>query len=216
MVELQDITGVGESRADDLVEMGYESVEDVAAADPEDLTELSRVGEDRAIEMVVDAENLSETDEGSESDEDTEHETITFDEEDLDEEVEELEEEFEVEEPDDEPVEEAVDEERPEEQTFELSFSLDKFESEILTAALIDAYSTLRSRNVSRSEACFRVLEKLRDSTTLQVTEEELNALHSAVRQRRLEYQGNNHVDMMNLTQNIEMQISEARDEYLF
>lgn len=218
MVELQDITGVGESRADDLVEMGYESVEDVAAADPEDLTELSRVGEDRAIEMVVDAENLSETDEGTESDEDTESgsETITFDEEDLDEEVEELEEEFEVEEPDDEPVEEAVDEERPEEQTFELSFSLDKFESEILTAALIDAYSTLRSRNVSRSEACFRVLEKLRDSTTLQVTEEELNALHSAVRQRRLEYQGNNHVDMMNLTRNIEVQISEARDEYLF
>ena len=218
MVELQDITGVGESRADDLVEMGYESVEDVAAADPEDLTELSRVGEDRAIEMVVDAENLSETDEGTESDEDTESgsETITFDEEDLDEEVEELEEEFEVEEPDDEPVEEAVDEERPEEQTFELSFSLDNFESEILTAALIDAYSTLRSRNVSRSEACFRVLEKLRDSTTLQVTEEELNALHSAVRQRRLEYQGNNHVDMMNLTRNIEVQISEARDEYLF
>lgn len=221
MVELQDITGVGESRADDLVEMGYESVEDVAAADPEDLTELSRVGEDRAIEMVVDAENLAgseeeQPDEGTESDEDTESETITFDEEDLDEEVEELEEEFEVEEPDDEPVEEAVDEERPEEQTFELSFSLDKFESEILTAALIDAYSTLRSRNVSRSEACFRVLEKLRDSTTLQVTEEELNALHSAVRQRRLEYQGNNHVDMMNLTRNIEVQISEARDEYLF
>lgn len=215
MVELQDITGVGESRADDLVEMGYESVEDVAAADPEDLTELSRVGEDRAIEMVVDAENLSGSEE-SQPDEDTESETITFDEEDLDEEVEELEEEFEVEEPDDEPVEEAVDEERPEEQTFELSFSLDKFESEILTAALIDAYSTLRSRNVSRSEACFRVLEKLRDSTTLQVTEEELNALHSAVRQRRLEYQGNNHVDMMNLTRNIEVQISEARDEYLF
>lgn len=224
MVELQDITGVGESRADDLVEMGYESVEDVAAADPEDLTELSRVGEDRAIEMVVDAQNLAGSEEeqpGEEADspdEGTESgsETITFDEEDLDEEVEELEEEFEVEEPDDEPVEEAVDEERPEEQTFELSFSLDKFESEILTAALIDAYSTLRSRNVSRSEACFRVLEKLRDSTTLQVTEEELNALHSAVRQRRLEYQGNNHVDMMNFTRNIEVQISEARDEYLF
>lgn len=224
MVELQDITGVGESRADDLVEMGYESVEDVASADPEDLTELSRVGEDRAIEMVVDAQNLAGSEEeqpGEEADspdEGTESgsETITFDEEDLDEEVEELEEEFEVEESEDEPVEEAVDEERPEEQTFELSFSLDEFESEILTAALIDAYSTLRSRNVSRSEACLRVLEKLRDSTTLQVTEEELNALHSAVRQRRLEYQGNNHVDMMNSTQNIEVQISEARDEYLF
>jgi len=226
MVELQDITGVGESRADDLVEMGYESVEDVAAADPEDLTELSRVGEDRAIEMVVDAQNLAGSEEeqpGEEADspdEGTESgsETITFDEEENDEG-------FESPSPEevltenssaDEPVEEAVDEERPEEQTFELSFSLDKFESEILTAALIDAYSTLRSRNVSRSEACFRVLEKLRDSTTLQVTEEELNALHSAVRQRRLEYQGNNHVDMMNLTRNIEVQISEARDEYLF
>jgi len=79
MVELQDITGVGASRAEDLQEMGYTSVEDVANANPEDLTELSRVAEDRAIEMVVDAQNLAgseeepsveeadSTDEGTES-----------------------------------------------------------------------------------------------------------------------------------------------------
>lgn len=216
MVELQDITGVGESRSDDLAEMGYSSVEDVANADPDDLTELSRVGEDRAIEMVVDAQNLADSEE-AETDGETveeEPETITFEEQTRLRSR--LEEESEVEEPDDEPVEEAVDEERAEEETFELNLSIGDLEREILTAALVNAYVSLRSRNVSRSDACFRVLEKLRDSTTLQLTQEELNAFHSSIRQRRLEYQGNNHVDMMELAQNIESQVSAARDEYLF
>ena len=64
-MELTDITGVGPSRADDLVELGFETVEAIAEAEPDDLTGLNRVGEDKALEMIVDAQNV--LDEGEES-----------------------------------------------------------------------------------------------------------------------------------------------------
>lgn len=219
MVELQDITGVGASRAEDLQEMGYTSVEDVANANPEDLTELSRVAEDRAIEMVVDAQNLAgseeepsveeadSTDEGTESG----SETITFDEEELDEEVEALEEEVPA---PDEGTE--SEEEREPNRVFELSTDFSPLEKEVSVYALLDSYTRLRSRNVARSNACFRVLEKLRDSESVELTEEELNAFHAAIRQQRLEYQGNNHVEMMRVATGVEDSVSALREAELF
>lgn len=219
MVELQDITGVGASRAEDLQEMGYTSVEDVANANPEDLTELSRVAEDRAIEMVVDAQNLAgseeeppveeadSTDEGTESG----SETITFDEEELEEEVEELEEEVPA---PDEGTE--SEEEREPNRVFELSTDFSPLEKEVSVYALLDSYTRLRSRNVARSNACFRVLEKLRDGASVELTEEELNAFHAAIRQQRLEYQGNNHVEMMRVATGVEDSVSALREAELF
>lgn len=219
MVELQDITGVGASRAEDLQEMGYTSVEDVANANPEDLTELSRVAEDRAIEIVVDAQNLAgseeepsveeadSTDEGTESG----SETITFDEEELDEEVEALEEEVPA---PDEGTE--SEEEREPNRVFELSTDFSPLEKEVSVYALLDSYTRLRSRNVARSNACFRVLEKLRDGASVELTEEELNAFHAAIRQQRLEYQGNNHVEMMRVATGVEDSVSALREAELF
>lgn len=219
MVELQDITGVGASRAEDLQEMGYTSVEDVANANPEDLTELSRVAEDRAIEIVVDAQNLAgseeepsveeadSTDEGTESG----SETITFDEEELDEEVEALEEEIPA---PDEGTE--SEEEREPNRVFELSTDFSPLEKEVSVYALLDSYTRLRSRNVARSNACFRVLEKLRDGASVELTEEELNAFHAAIRQQRLEYQGNNHVEMMRVATGVEDSVSALREAELF
>lgn len=219
MVELQDITGVGASRAEDLQEMGYTSVEDVANANPEDLTELSRVAEDRAIEMVVDAQNLAgseeepsveeadSTDEGTESG----SETITFDEEELEEEVEGLEEEVPA---PDEGTE--SEEEREPNRVFELSTDFSPLEKEVSVYALLDSYTRLRSRNVARSNACFRVLEKLRDGASVELTEEELNAFHAAIRQQRLEYQGNNHVEMMRVATGVEDSVSALREAELF
>lgn len=219
MVELQDITGVGASRAEDLQEMGYTSVEDVANANPEDLTELSRVAEDRAIEIVVDAQNLAgseeepsveeadSTDEGTESG----SETITFDEEELDEEVEALEEEIPA---PDEGTE--SEEEREPSRVFELSTDFSPLEKEVSVYALLDSYTRLRSRNVARSNACFRVLEKLRDGASVELTEEELNAFHAAIRQQRLEYQGNNHVEMMRVATGVEDSVSALREAELF
>jgi hypothetical protein len=221
MVELQDIIGVGASRAEDLQEMGYTSVEDVANANPEDLTELSRVAEDRAVEIVVNAQNLSDSekpfvedadsaDEGTESG--TESETITFDEEDLDE----------VAAPDDTEDDESdeavelVEEEREPSRVFELSTDFSALEYEVAVYALLDGYTRLRSRNVARSNACLRALEKLRDGASAELTEEELNAFHAAIRQQRLEYQGNNHVEMMRVATRVEDSVSALREAELF
>lgn len=217
MVELQDITGVGASRAEDLQEMGYTSVEDVANANPEDLTELSRVAEDRAIEIVVDAQNLAGSEEEpsveeAEPDEGTESETITFDEEDLDEEVDVLEKEV----PPSGEDSESDGEEREPNRVFELSTDFSPLEKEVSVYALLDSYTRLRSRNVARSNACFRVLEKLRDGASVELTEEELNAFHAAIRQQRLEYQGNNHVEMMRVATGVEDSVSALREAELF
>ncbi|AGM11368.1 RadA [Halogranum tailed virus 1] len=202
MTELTEIDGVGPARADDLREMGYEDAEAVAEAEAEDLTELARVGEDKALEMIVAAQNIS-------SDEDEpEDETITFDEDDLEDESEE--------EPEREEDAEPEVEEEDEEREFDVSLDLDARQQEILTAALLNQYTSLRSRNVARSNACDAALTKFRGGYDATLTEDELNAVHAAVRQRRMDYQGNNHISLMQSARAIEEQVTAIREEYLF
>jgi hypothetical protein len=87
MSDLTDIRHVAKSRKEDLIDLGYDDIEAVMEANPDDLTSLSRVGENKAMEMIVSAENLAEDTE-SESDTDTSEssesltsDTITLDEE---------------------------------------------------------------------------------------------------------------------------------------
>lgn len=226
-MELTDITHVAASRADDLREMGLGSVNKVANADPDDLQELSRVGENKAIEMVVSAENLVEEarEESDEADEELveDGESITFDEGD----AESLEDGSESDESESEgntsdetkPDSEATEDDSTErgiDEAYVLSLDLEPIQREILISALLDQYTSLKRRNRSRSQACFRVLEKSRDGDTLSLTEEELNALHAALRQQRTTYQGENHVDLMNYTQQIERDVTALREEELF
>jgi len=88
MSSLTDIRHVAESRKEDLIDLGYEDIEAVMKANPDDLTSLSRVGENKAMEMIVSAENLAEDTESdsdtdtSESSESLTSDTITLDEED--------------------------------------------------------------------------------------------------------------------------------------
>lgn len=56
--ELVDIWGVGDSRAEDLREIGLETVSDVAGASVEELAEISGVGETTARKMIDSAEEL--------------------------------------------------------------------------------------------------------------------------------------------------------------
>lgn len=87
MSSLTDIRHVAESRKEDLIDLGYEDIEAVMEANPDDLTSLSRVGENKAMEMIVSAENLAEDTESdsdtdtSESSESLTSDTITLDEE---------------------------------------------------------------------------------------------------------------------------------------
>ena len=221
-MELTDITGVGPSRADDLVELGFETVESIAEAEPDALTDLNRVGEDKALEMIVDAQNV--LDEGEESVE--EEESITFDEEKDDSTANEVtEEEPEIEEEslseDEEVVEEDLSEDEEEEseeagpEEYEIYFELTDEQHEVLITALLDSHTDLMSNNRSRSMACKDVLTKLRDGSTMHLTREELNAVHAAMRERRLSYQGNNHIDLMHEAMAIEEQVAAARQEYL-
>jgi len=87
MSSLTDIRHVAESRKEDLIDLGYEDIEAVMEANPDDLTSLSRVGENKAMEMIVSAENLAEDTQSEPENNTTEttesitSETITLDEE---------------------------------------------------------------------------------------------------------------------------------------
>jgi len=61
MVELTDLDGVASGRAENLQEAGYESVEDVAAADAEVMGEVvNYLPEDTALSLIVQAQDMIE------------------------------------------------------------------------------------------------------------------------------------------------------------
>ncbi|SIR80942.1 50S ribosomal protein L32e [Natronorubrum thiooxidans] len=61
--ELEDISGVGESKADALREAGFESIEDVKEADQDDLAEADGVGNALAARIKADVGDLEVTEE---------------------------------------------------------------------------------------------------------------------------------------------------------
>jgi hypothetical protein len=66
---LTDIQHVGESRAEDLREAGYESVRNVATADKSTVAEIDGIGETRAAQLTTRASDvLDEQPDGSEAD----------------------------------------------------------------------------------------------------------------------------------------------------
>lgn len=74
--ELEDISGVGASKADALREAGFESIEDVKEADQDDLAEAEGVGNALAARIKADVGDLevSEDTEAEIEDEDGEDE----------------------------------------------------------------------------------------------------------------------------------------------
>ena len=58
--ELQQITGIGPTRAAVLAAAGYDSLSALAAAAPEDIADLLRVGRAAAGEIILEAEQLRE------------------------------------------------------------------------------------------------------------------------------------------------------------
>ena len=61
--ELEDISGVGESKAEALREAGFESIEDVKEADQDDLAEANGVGNALAARIKADVGDLEVTEE---------------------------------------------------------------------------------------------------------------------------------------------------------
>lgn len=229
MPSITDVKGVSDSRAEDLADEGYNSVEDIATADEDELTEVDGVGPSTADDLIGSAQEILQEEHGVEAEdepeqEETEEEDVTI--EDL--------EEINEEEPDgyDEPRDEEQvtaedDEEEPEEvdtspDLYDVTISLDTDESyDYLMLALIE----LKERRVSASHAQSRIAEGLLEEfrplggageVTVSMDSEELNTLHSAVKQVTTRYQGNNDVDAFDSLNDVLDQVQSARAEYLF
>lgn len=222
MVELTDLDGVGPARSDSLIEAGYENMEDISGADPEELSEEVNVSEDTALGFVVQAENMLAEEEA----EVTEDEPTS-----VTEEIEEAQEsdeedevvagaEMEPESEEDETVEE--DEPKPEDATVEIELVFDSgLEHDVLFAATMRHMETMLQGNRTQTEVFESVLDQMRtagvdEGVTVEVEPEDLNELHNAVRKMVTYYQGNNLIDHMNATKQIQNQVNEYRQEYLF
>lgn len=207
MVEITDITGIGPSKADDLEDEGYESVEDIAQADPDNLSDISGISEDRALEYMVSAGDLlddSEDDEESSGDE-------------FDLTPDEVGEELQEDEEDDEDDEAEAEPEEEPEYTVTVEFD-NRLQYHTFHAAIMRYHEDVYTSNQPYSDTMQKILDGLSgtESATYELTGTELNTLHTAVKQARTEYQGNNLIDHMDALNVVEGNINEQRREYLF
>ena len=219
MVELTDLNGVAEGRAENLTEAGYESVEDLVDADAATVAEsVNYLPEDTALELIVQAGNIvaEEESDGVVEDEpsitEEVEEAVEDVEEESEEEVDELEEE----------VEELEEESEPEPDTIDFAITFDEgLEYDTFFDAVMEQRSSMLRTNRSGVEAFDHALEQMRDGginspVELSLEKQQLNDLHNCVRQKKISYKGDNLIDHMDALQEVMNQIDDVREEYLF
>lgn len=222
MVSVTDINGVGPAKADTLAEEGYDSVEALAEADQDELAAVDGVGDDRALEFIVQAQDLAE--DADEASEPEKEDSFDLQPKDVSDEIEEIEEEDEPEveeepEPEPEPEVEEEPEHEPEEETFTVSLEFDtKFHYDVYHAALMRQHESVYTSHQPKADTLKYALDELTsfDSVEYELDRSQLNNLHSAVLQQRRNYQGGNDIEWADALQEVENQINEQRDEYLF
>lgn len=197
MVDVTDISGIGATKAETLAEHGFESVEEIATADPDELAEVKGVGENRALEYIVGAENLlDEVEEESEEEQSGEEFDLT---------------------PAD--LSEEQDDEVEEDPYFELHLEFEnRHQYDTFHAALMrhhERHFTGSQPIADAMEKCLANLDSF-EEVTYQLDEYELNTLHSAVTQMTTHYQGDNLISHMDELNEVEKQVDEYRDEALF
>jgi hypothetical protein len=224
MVDLTELDGVGPARSGYLEEAGYDDFQNIADADPEKLAEEVEMPEDTALELVVQSQNIVAEDE-SDGVTESEPDSITQEVEEsleaqVEEEADEVEEELEepdVEESEVEPSEDPVDA-GPEEYEFTISFESGLQYDTFFDSVMAQRSKMLRS-NRDGVDAFDHALEQMRqgsDEVTLQMTEAQLNDLHNCVRQKTVDYKGDNLIEHMDELKQVLNQVNEARNEYLF
>ena len=209
-----------------LEENGYEDVETLAEADENELSDVKQVTSDKALDFIVQAQNL--IDEGEEEAEEefggdefdlTPSELSDDAEEEEGDEIEEVVEESEEEEDEDEEevVEESEEDEGPELYSVTLFFD-EMLEYDVFHAALMRRHERVYTGNQPAADALQKCLDGLDnfEKVEYEMDEQELNELHSAVLQQRTNYQGDNLIDHMDALKKIETQVNEQRNEYLF
>lgn len=214
MAELTDINGIGPSKAETLEGEGYETVEDLAEADHDELAAVKGVGDDRALEFIVGASDLVEDSEDDSEDEGDDFDLTPAE---VGEEVE----------PEPEPETETrpepeVEEEEDDEPLYERYSVVIDFETRLqyhtFHAAIMRYHERVYTSNQPKSDAMQMILDGLTESGEIvyELEEEQFNTLHTAVKQLRTNYQGDNLIDHMEALAAVEEQINEQRREYLF
>jgi predicted RecB family nuclease len=213
--DLQEIDGIGPSREETLNEAGYETYTALAEVDGDTLAEdVNRLSEDKALDIVVQAQNLEDLEEAVVEEAGSEPKEI--DDEAVEEELEELEAEIEEETgPEDETETEG-------ETTFEVEITFDSsHEYDTFYHTLLEERCNLRRTNRAGVESYEKMLESMRatsaeGSFSVELTEDELNDLHNAVMEQRVSYQGENLIDYMDALRVVENNVNAVREEFLF
>ncbi len=207
---LKEIDGVGPAREDNLNEAGYETYSDLGEADYEQLAEeIPRMPEDSALEIVVQAQNLAELEEAEVEDEESEDGDADAETEDA------------VEEAEEDAVEEAEEDEDGETQySVELSFD-GEHQYDTFYHTLVEERCNLQRTNRAGAESYEKMLQSMQrtspdESYTVDLTEDELNDLHNAVLEQRIDYQGDNLIEYMDALRIVEEKINDVREEHLF
>jgi hypothetical protein len=225
VAEMTDVKGIGPSKAETLEEHGYDSVESLANADPEELAEVKGVGSDRALEYKVGAENLIEAEEELEEETGGDSFDLTpaevsdeIDSEDADDDVSESDDEDDAEDSDDEEDADDDSDEPETEPEYEVVFNFNnQMHYDVFHAALMRHNERVSHQPATDlMEKCLSGLYGNEKEVTYMLTEYELNTLHAAVKQTRTNYQGANDIAQMDALKEVEAQLDEARSEYLF
>lgn len=222
--DFQAIDGVGPAREEHFVDEGYEAYADLAEADPAELSEqISNLPEDSALEIVVQAQNLTDLEEAEveEDPEVEEDETDTITESndgtDVVMNVEGDEGEDVAEDADDEEVEEGSE---PEVYSLELTLASDG-QYDAFYDTLLSHRNTLIGRNSHEVDRYTDYIDELReavvgDTLEYELTADEINSLHNAIRQKRLDYQGANLNDQLAPARELETKFNNQREELIF
>jgi len=226
--DLQELDGVGPAREEDLEEAGYESFQDLAEADHEELgEEIKNLYEDTALEIIVQAQNLTEMDAASvEEDPDVEEDDEPDDSDMPDPEpIEEgepqprsTEEDAEPDSESEEPEPDAESEEPP----YDVIIEFDSVEEyDTLYHTLLEHRSQLLRENRAGADEVDAIIDQLREedgegSVTAEMTESDLNDLHNAIVQQRISYQGDNLIREMEAANSVEESVNESRQQHLF
>ncbi len=221
MISVTDIKGIGPSKAETLEENDYESVEDIAQADPDNLSNVSGISEDRALEYMVSAGDLldAEDDAADEASAESEGDEFDLTPEEVSEELEDEEAEPEVEVVNETEEEGSVEDESKEDPTYEVAVDFENdLQYHTFHAAIMRYHERIYTSNQPHSDTMQKILDGLvgAEDVSFELDEEELNTLHTAVKQCRTDYQGNNLIDHMDALNPVEDQINDQRRDYLF
>jgi hypothetical protein len=202
--DFQTIDGLGPAREEKLHDAGYETYADLATGDPEQLAdEVSRLSEDSALEIIVQAQNLADLDEATieeDPDVDSGEEPDTTD---------------------TEPQTSDSTEDNGETRyTVELTPTTG-WEYDALYDCLLNYRQELHSTNRKGHEQVTAYIDDLRaggvgDTVTITVDKDEMNELHNQLLNHRVDYQGRNFRKQMAAAKAIEQQFDEQREEFLF